>query len=432
MNRIGIRREDKSRWEARAPLVPTDVESLVREHTIDITVQPSPIRAFPDINYEKAGARLADELSDCEIIMGVKEIPIERFERTKTYVIFSHTIKGQPANMPALRRLVELKCQLIDYEMIADERDRRLVAFGHFAGIAGMIDSLWALGRRLEHEGVDSPFSRVRPAHEFTDLEHARRELGNITADIRRHGLPEAICPFVCGFAGYGQVSQGAQEIYGLLPVEEILPEDLAAVEPNKNTCYKVVFHEEHMVERRDVASPFELQEYYTHPERYQACFAPFIEHLTVLINGIYWDPKYPRMVTREHFRDLYGQQSSPRLRVVGDITCDIDGSLACTTKATTPDDPVYVFDPNTGLVHEGVDGHGPVVLAVDALPCEVPVDASRQFSRSLFPFIPGLAQADFEADFTNSGLPPELQRATILYRGDLTERYSYLQEHIA
>ncbi|MCG8405324.1 MAG: bifunctional lysine ketoglutarate reductase /saccharopine dehydrogenase family protein [Phycisphaerales bacterium] len=432
MNRIGIRREDKSKWEARAPLVPTDVELLIREHEIEFLVQPSPIRAFPDADYQKAGALSTEDLSDCDIIMGVKEIPLEKFEPNKTYVIFSHTIKGQSTNMPALRRLAELRCQLIDYEMIADEHDRRLVAFGHFAGIAGMVDSLWALGRRLEHEGIDCAFSRIQPAHQYNDLEHARRELAKVASDIRRQGLPEAICPFVCGFAGYGQVSQGAQEIYDLLPGEEIMPEDLAATGSARNVCYKVVFHEEHMVERCDVASPFELQEYYTHPERYRACFAPFVEHLTILINGIYWDPKYPRMVTRSHLRDLYSGQSSPRLRVIGDITCDIDGSLACTVRATTPDNPVYVFDPGTGRTHDGVDGHGPVVLAVDALPCEVPVDASRQFSLSLSPFLPGLAGADFTADLLNSGLPPELQRATIVYDGELTERFSYLRQHIS
>jgi len=391
---IGIRREDKSDWEGRVPLVPADVRELVSRE-------------------------------------GVKEIPPERLEANKTYVYFSHTIKGQAANMPALRRLIELGCNLIDYERIVDDQGRRLVFFGRFAGLAGMIDTLWALGRRLEHEGIASPFAHVLPAYRYDDLEHVKRELAVVADEIRAGGLPAAIQPVVCGFAGYGQVSQGAQQIYDLLPVTEVSPTELPNITPAADTCYKVVFKEEHLVTRIDDSTPFELQEYYDHPERYQAAFFPHAEHLTALVNCIYWEPKYPHLVTREQFRELY-TGGQPKLRVIGDITCDIDGSLACTTRATDPGNPVYVYDPATGQTADGVAGRGPVVLAVDFLPCELPVDASNYFSAALRPFVPALARADLAKPLDESGLPPELARATIVYHGQLTEPYHYLEKYVS
>lgn len=431
MVQIGIRREDKSHWEARTPLVPADVLRLIRDHGLEIAIQPSPNRAFDDDAYRQAGATLTEDLSACPVILGVKEIPPAWFERGKTYVYFSHTIKGQPDNMPALRRLMDLKGQLIDYERIVDEEGRRLVFFGRFAGLAGMIDTLWALGRRLRHEGLDTPLAAVQPAHRYRDLDHAREAIRETGDRIRTQGLPDVLRPFVCGFAGYGQVSQGAQEIYDLLPVEEVTPEALATLDAAAPHCHKVVFREEHLAEPIDGSASFRLQEYYDHPDRYRAAFFRHVPHLTALVNGIYWEPKYPPLITREQFATLYADGASPRLRVVGDITCDIDGSLACTTRATTPDSPVYTYDPTTGQTIDGVAGRGPVVLAVDFLPCELPVDASVAFSRAVSPLIPGLAKADFAGDLANSGLPSELARATIVYQGELTEPYRSLRQHL-
>jgi alpha-aminoadipic semialdehyde synthase len=248
---------------------------------------------------------------------------------------------------------------------------------------------------------------------------------------IRQHGLPDACLPLVCGFAGYGQVSQGAQEIYDLLPVEEISPADLGSVSASAKTCFKTVFYERDMVERLDAAAPFGLQEYYDYPERYRGVFARYIQYLTVLVNGIYWEPKYPRLVTLDLLRDMYGGGKRPRLRVIGDITCDLDGSVECNVRATEPDNPVFVFEPATGQARDGVGGTGPVVLAVDHLPCELPKDASVYFSRSLSPLIPGLAKADFRRPLGQSGLPPELGRATIVYHGELTKPYRHLQQFI-
>jgi alpha-aminoadipic semialdehyde synthase len=430
---IGIRREDKSTWEARVPLTPEDVRVLTDEEGLTFHVQTSPIRVFPDDAYRHVGAAVVDHLDECPIILGVKEMPVAFFEPRKTYVFFSHTIKAQPANMPMLRRLVELDCTLIDYERIVDDQNRRLVFFGRYAGLAGMIDTLWALGQRLAHDGIESPFALVRRAYEYEDLASAKREIAAVGESLREQGVPEVLRPFICGFAGYGNVSQGAQEIYDLLPTEALAPDALGQADSALKTCGKVVFREEHLVQPRAAgAAGFDLQDYYDHPEKYATTFFDKLRHLSVLVNCIYWEPKYPRLVTCDQLRELFGSASNPRLRVIGDITCDIEGSIECTVRPTEPGDPVYVYEPLTGQVHNGIAGHGPVILAVDILPCELPRDASTHFGEAMRPFMPALARADFSKPLSESGLPPELQRATIVYRGELTPPYRYLQPKIS
>ena len=428
---IGIRREDKSKWEARVPLIPDNLRQLLHDN-IAAQVQSSPLRVFRDEQYRTIGVPVVDDLHACPIIMGVKEIPSKYFEPGKTYVFFSHTIKGQPANMPMLRRLLELGCTLIDYERIVDERGRRLVFFGRFAGLAGMIDAFWALGQRLKLEGVANPFTQVRRAYEYGHLEQAKQELARLGEQIRRDGLPPALQPLVCGFAGYGNVAQGAQEIYDLLPVREVRPNELAGLKPAARECYKVVFREEDMVALTagGATGPFQLQDYYDHPEKYRANFFPYVPYLTLLVNCIYWEAKYPRLITCAQLRELYAG-GPPRLRVIGDISCDLNGSIECTVQATEPGEPVYVYNPKTGQVRMGLEGEGPVILAVDILPCELPVDASTYFGQQLMPLIPALARADFSRSLAESGLPPALQRATIVYKGKLTEAYRYLESKV-
>ncbi len=432
---IGIRREDKSTWEARVPLTPEDVRRLSADHGVRFQVQRSPIRVFDDEAFDAVGAQVVDHLTESPIIIGVKEIPVAFFEPGKAYVFFSHTIKAQPINMPMLRRIVELGCTLIDYERIVDDKNRRLVFFGRYAGLAGMIDSLWTLGQRLKHEGIETPFADVRRAFDYDDIDHAKREIAAIGDRIRREGLPEAIQPLVIGYAGYGNVSQGAQDIGNLLPVREVAPDELSSISPRANECFKVVFREEHLVAPRNSApsGKFDLQDYYDHPEKYRADFFRHLKHLSVLVNCIYWEPKYPRLVTCEQLKELFGAAGPrpPRLRVIGDITCDIEGSIECTVRPTDPGDPVYVYEPLTGQVHNGIAGNGPVILAVDILPCELPRDSSKHFGESLSPFVPALDRADFDQPLAQSGLPPELQRATIVYRGELTEPYRYLESAI-
>ena len=434
MTCIGIRREDKNEWERRVPLSPSAVAKLTGEG-LAVCIQPSDIRAFSAEEYTAVGASVQEDLSICPIVFGVKEMPVDFLEQGKTYAYFSHTIKGQVYNMPMLQRLLDLKCQLLDYELVAEETGRRLLIFGRYAGLAGMIDALWALGKRLAWEGVASPFADVRRAFEYASLSEAKESIQQIGARITRDGLPAQVQPLVIGFAGYGNVSLGAQEILDLLPHTTVEPcrigEVAAASKAPSEPILKVVFREEDMVEPVSPETRFELQDYYDHPEKYRSRFESYLPHIHVLVNGIYWEPRYPRLVTKDWLRSAWATGSRPRLKLIADIGCDIEGPIQCTVKATDPGNPVYVYDPVNESVTDGWDGPGVVVLAVDNLPCELPRDASEFFGGLLLPYVSRLARADYTAPFGKLDLPAELQRAFIVHQGTLTPAHTHLKEYL-
>lgn len=427
---LGIRREDKSRWERRAPLAPEHVRALREEHGIVTVVQPSTIRVFTDQEYEQAGARIDENLFRCNLVIAVKEIPSRLLQPDRNYMYFSHTIKAQPYNMPMLRRLLDLKCTLLDHEKVTDEEGRRLVLFGYHAGLAGMIDSLWALGERLESEGVVTPLSEISPAHAYDGLEDAEAHLRNVATLIERRGLPQSLGPLVVGVAGYGNVSKGAQHILDLLGPVSLAPEDLGGMlQPGQ--LYKVVFKEEHMVAPKNSADPFDLQTYYEHPDRFRPIFGQVLDHLTMLINCIYWEERYPRLVTIDHLKELYADGLKPSLKVIGDISCDVCGSIEATVKATQPDNPIYVFNPYTEEAINGVEGTGPVIMAVDNLPCELSREATISFGEALTPLIPKAVTANYEVPFGELDVPAPMKRAVIAHRGELAPSFQYLKEHV-
>ena len=429
---ICIRREDKNEWERRTPLIPAHVKQLL-EQGIQVHVQTSPIRAYRRQEYEQAGATIIEGLSECPIILAIKEVPPALLQPHKTYIFFSHTIKGQAYNMPMLQKLLDLRCQLIDYEKIVDEQGRRVVFFGDYAGRAGMIDTLWALGQRLAWENIDTPLREIQPAHQYPNLEAAKQAIQRVGQQIAQKGpIPTALTPFICGFAGYGNVSRGAQEIYDLLPVQEIDPDDLATCQDkDPHHVFKVVFKEQHMVTPKDKGTPFELQDYYDHPEKYRGQFERYVPYLTLLVNGIYWSARYPRLVTQDYLKELFSQDQAPQLRVIGDISCDTEGAIECNLRATDPGSPIYVYDPLTGKTQDGHQGRGVLMLAVDNLPCELPRESSTHFSNTLLPFMSTIARADYGVPFDTSDLPPIIKRAVIIWQGQLTPDYRYLQEYL-
>ena len=434
--RIGIRREDKSVWERRTPLTPRDVHRLVADHGIEVWVQPSRTRIFGDAEFAAAGARIEENLSPCSVIFGVKEVPPGAVLPDHTYVFFSHVIKGQPYNMPMLRRLLELRCCLVDYEKATDSSGHRLIFFGRFAGLAGMIDTLWALGQRLAWEGVPNAFDQLLPAWRYADLAEAQQAVRAVGRLIADQGLPTQVCPLVIGFAGYGNVFHGADEIASLLPVAAVepaaLPELVRCATSARDKVHTVVFREEHTVAPVAPGGRFELQNYYTHPEAYRGRFADYLPYLSVLVNCIYWEPRYPRLVTLADLRALFSGARSPRLRVIGDISCDIGGAIEGTVKCSDPGSPVYVYEPAQGMAVDGIVGHGPVVLAVEILPAELPRDASAYFSEVLMRYVPALARADYGARYAELALPAELKRAVVTHHGDLAPGYEYLAAHLA
>ncbi len=433
---IGIRKEDKNKWERRTPLIPSHVTELMQAHHLDIVVQSSPLRVFPDEDYRREGAKVEENLGACSLILAIKEIPLGLLERGKTYMFFTHTTKGQPHNMPMLKKLMDLGCSLVDYEKIVNEKGQRLLFFGRQAGQAGMIETLWSLGQRLKAEGLSAnPFQSVRQTYTYKSLVEAKEEIQKLGWQIHDRGLHPSLSPLVCGFTGYGHVSQGAQEIFDLLPFEEIQPEDLKSFFESGNQSssrlYKVVFKEKDMVQPKAQGLRFDLQDYYDHPEKYESFFDSYLPYLTILVNCIFWAPKYPRFVTKSVLKKLYGGDRAPRLRVIGDITCDIDGSMECTIKSTEPDKPSFLYDPFKDVAVESFEGRGPVVMAVDNLPAELPLESSIFFGGALKTFMPSIAAADFSGDLEHCHLPEPIRKALILFRGSFTPEYDYMRDFI-
>jgi len=433
--KFGVRSEDKSQWERRVPIVPQDAAAL-RQAGIDVVVQESARRAFTGAEFQAAGVPVQEDVDDCDVVVGIKEIPPARLSAGKTYLFFPHVIKGQPANMPMLHRLMELKATLIDYERIVDERNRRLIFFGRHAGLAGMVNTLWSLGRRLEVLGIASPFARLKQARSYADLSGAREDLQRVAARIAEEGVPAAIHPLVVGFTGYGNVSGGAQEILDILPTQSIAPSEAAAIAGDRSVSskvvYKVVLRESDLVEPVEAGRPFDLADYYRRgKEGYRSVFGRYADHLSLLVNCVYWDERYPRLLTLEDCRRMWSDGRSPRLIVIGDISCDVGGSVECTVKSTEPGNPVYVYEPAGGSARDGFEGHGPVVMAVDILPSEIPRESSVDFSRVLKPLLAELSRADLGRPFAELALPAELKRAVIVHQGELTPEYMYLQPHL-
>jgi len=427
---IGIRREDKNKWERRVPLVPTDTSDLQTTRGVRVVVQPSSVRVCTDDEYRSAGVEVNEDLGPASVILAIKEIPTHLLLPGKTYVFFAHVAKGQSHNMPMLRRLMELGCSLVDYEKITDDQKRRLIFFGRHAGYAGMIETLHCLGQRLAVSGVATPLSQVHAPFEYRDLTEAKAHLTALGNEIAHQAGAR---PLIFGFSGYGNVSMGAQEVFDCLKPVEVAVADLtaaasAAAGPRP---VKVVFREEDMVERKEQNIPFNLLEYYAYPERYEGCFEKHLSHLDVLVNCIYWEPRYPRLVTREWARKNYLTGCAPRLKVIGDISCDIEGSVELTVRVTEPDHPCYVYLPEQDSYRDGVEGNGPVIMAIDNLPCEIPRESSQYFSSVLRDMVAPLVNADWQVPFEMLDLPPYLKRAVIVHQGRLTPDYQYIQKHL-
>lgn len=430
---FGIRREDKNPWERRVAFIPKHITELKKQFPLDFEVQPSVIRAFSDEDYADAGAAISETLNASSIIFAIKEIPIDFFQAQKTYVFFSHTTKGQSYNMPMLQRMMDLGCNLIDYEKIVDDQGCRLIAFGYYAGIVGMVETLWSLGQHVASENIDNPFSALPHVYQVPNLPALKKKMQQVGEEIRTQGLPAQLSPFIVGITGYGNVSRGVQEILDILPIQEVTPTDLPMLSSHASShcVYKVIFKEEDLMQHRSPHQPFNLDEYYTHPENYRSVFSSYLPYLTVVMNGIYWDTCYPRLITKKEIRSLFEKEAHPRLQIIGDISCDLGGSIEFTHKLTEPDNPVFMYNPLTDAASDGYTGTGIMVMAVDNLPCELPCESSTYFSSVLKEFIPSFLAADFSKSLDESGLPSPLKKAVVLHQGNLTSPYKYLLQYL-
>jgi alanine dehydrogenase len=397
MIKVGILREGKNPPDKRVPLTPEQcVEVQEKFPGIQIIVQPSPVRCFKDEEYSKKGIGLNENLTGCDILLGVKEVKIADFIPEKIYLFFSHTIKKQPYNRTLLQAVLKKNIQLVDYEVLNNKEGFRIIGFGRFAGLVGAYSGLRAFGLR-------NKLFDLKPAHLCNDLE----ELLSILDSIK---LP----PVKIAVTGDGRVAGGVLEILKHMKIKRISPETFLERHDIDQALFTQLLPADY-TQRKD-GKEFELMHFFNHPEMYENAFLPFSEVTDILIAAAFWDPKAPVLFTVDDMRKV-----NFNISVISDITCDIEGSIPSTKRAATIDAPFYDYNIETGELEPAFSSLKNVtVQAVDNLPCELPKDASLDFGRNLIDKVfPSLFGVD------SDGI---IERASITKNGKLTERFSYLQ----
>ncbi|CAI9760968.1 unnamed protein product [Fraxinus pennsylvanica] len=392
------------------------------------------MRIHHDALYEDVGCDISEDLSECGLILGIKQPKLDMILPDRAYAFFSHTHKAQKENMPLLDKILSERASLFDYELIVGDHGRRLLAFGKFAGRAGMIDFLRGLGQRYLNLGYSTPFLSLGASYMYTSLAAAKAAVISVGEEIATAGLPSGICPLVFVFTGSGNVSQGAQEIFKLLPYIYVDPSRLPGLfEKARNTtefgrttkrifqvCGCVVTSQE-MVEHKDPSKFFDKVDYYAHPENYRPIFhekiAPFA---SVIVNCMYWEKRYPRLLTIKQLQNL--MRNGCPLMGIADITCDIGGSIELVNQTTLIDSPFFRYDPLNESYHHDMEGSGLICSAVDILPTEFAREASQHFGDILSQFIRILASSKHIEE-----LPSHLRRACIVHGGTLTSLYEYI-----
>lgn len=489
MRIIGIP-EEKKEGEKRVALVPPDLRYLTERYPdLRVRVENSSTRAYPDSDFDAIpGVEVVESVDDTPVIVAVKDLPAQRIRSNKVYALFSHTFKGQPASMEMLQALLDQDCTLVDYEMLVEDVDesafdrglqdalqkvpktsdrdlesllpraafqRRTVHFGRMAGIVGAFDTLWALGQRLEAQGIASPFGDLKRSDEYPEWAEGEKAIRRLGDTIRAEGVPEALRPLIIGVTGFsrngnpGKTAAGAIEVLEALGAQPLNgPEDLHRLEPGDG---RVVWRVE--FDRDDTNNV--------------PVFEKHLEQLTILVNCIRWMWWESRFVTRDFAKRKLGDGHS-RPRVIGDVSCDGGGSVEFCVP-TTFDNPTYVYEPGRdrtpgpdywfdpenkdsllgrdGPCRLGFEGDGPVVVAVDNLPTAFPRDASKEFSgymmsdndfptegNHLLPYqLTALAEdpAEQVAELDPATISRPLRRAVMVYRGKLTSDYEYLKTYL-
>ena len=325
------------------------MRKLVRDG-YTVLVQPSKMRIFTDEQYLKAGATLKEDISAASLILGIKEVPVDDLIPERTYMLFSHATKGQEGNMKLLDAILEKKIRLIDYERIV-VNGKRAVGFGYHAGCAGMIDLLRGLGDRLLGLGYTNPFLGMGYTDYYYSLAAAKTAIALVGNSIQINGVPKDHAPFIFGFTGDGKVTSGAVEIFRELPHEFIKVSDLQEVikSGDRNTLYGLKIGREDYAVPIDPTQEFSLPHYRASPHLYKSVFHERIApHLTALVNGMYWESRFPRLLTNDQMRELHNSKTS-RLLAIADISADIRGSIEFTKINTKIDQPFVVYNPNKG-----------------------------------------------------------------------------------
>ncbi|SFO07919.1 Alanine dehydrogenase [Algoriphagus ornithinivorans] len=397
--KIGIIREGKNPPDKRSPFTPEQIQSLSEKYSDQFSfyVESSPVRCFSDEEFKQKGISVVEDLSACDVLFGVKEVPVDKLIPDKTYFFFSHTIKRQSYNRGLLQAVLEKNIRLIDYEVLKDQEGNRVVAFGRWAGVVGAYNAFWTYGKK-------TALFDLKRAHECFDL-------ADMKAELKKVQLP----PVKIILTGAGRVGKGAKEILEAMGIKEVSKEDFLH-QYFEEAVFVQLRSEDY--NRRKTDGGYEREEFYSNPERYESHFLKYAEEGEMLIAAAYWDPEAPRLFKLE---DINSDDFA--LSVIADVTCDIDGSVPTTRRASTILSPVYDIDRETGQEIEAFGKQRSIsVMAIDNLPCEIPREASQDFGNQLIKWvIPALLDEP----------APILEKATLARDGDLTLEFMHLRDFV-
>lgn len=397
--KIGILREGRIPTDKRVPILPEQCKEVMAKYPqVSFFIQPGYERCIRDEEYSKAGIPVQEDISHCDIFFGVKEVPIPLLIHDKTYFFFSHTIKKQPHNKKLLQTILEKKIKLIDYECLKDSSNNRIIAFGRYAGLVGCYNALLTYGKRYK-------IYDLKRAYECFDFKEVKEELKKVKLPAVKIAV-----------TGGGRVSKGAMEILELVGIKKVSPVQFLNERFDEPVFVQLRSFDYH---KRKDGSEGSSDDFYKHPEKYYSTFYKFEKETDLLITGAYWDPKAPALFSKEDM-----QRDDFRIRVIADITCDIEGSIPTTKRASSINDPVYDYNPFTYELELPYSKNDNItVMAIDNLPGELPRDASADFGRQLMNNV-----LPFLIDGDSQGI---LEKATIAKDGVLTPHYSYLEDYI-
>lgn len=394
--KIGVLREEKLPRDRRVAFTPEECNYIAMHFNVEIVVQPSDWRCFKDAEYRSAGVELQEDLKDCDILIGIKEVPAERLIEGKTYLFFSHTIKKQAHNQKLMKALIEKKITMIDYETMTDKNYNRIIGFGHYAGIVGAYNGI--LGYGLTYN-----LFNTKRAKDCKDLDE-------LVDELKKIHLPN----IKIIVTGNGRVANGAIELLGLLHIRRVTPFEFVNYSFREPTYTQL--HSADYNEPKD-GTVWNKESFYSHPENYRSTFLQYTKACDLLIHCSFWNPKAPLLFTKEEMR-------SPKfgISVIADVTCDMNGSIPSTTKPSSITEPFYGYNPVTESVTPPLEKGSITVMAIDNLPCELPRDASDDFGKELIDKVLGplLVQDD-------TGL---IERATICRDGKLLPFFEYLSDY--
>lgn len=397
--KIGIIREGKIPPDSRVPLIPEHCATIMGQYEgVDIVVQPSPGRCYPDEAYRHQNIRLTENMQACEVLMGVKEVPTDQLIPNKTYFFFSHTIKEQSYNRKLLQTVLEKNIRLIDYEVLTDERGKRLIAFGKFAGMVGAHNGIMTYGKRT---GLFN-LVRMKDCLDYAEARHVYKRMKWPAMKVV--------------LTGTGRVGRGAALVLRDMGLREVAPDDFLSNRYDE-AVFTVLACADYAA-RKD-GKPFRKQDFYENPAAYKSIFGPYAAAADVMINGIYWDNEAPAFFTKEEM-----QAADFNIQVIADVTCDIApvSSIPSTLRPSTIPEPVFGFDPSTGSETAPYQPHAVDMMTIDNLPNELPRDASKAFGQQFMDHIlPELLKPDSKV----------IERATVAAGGKLGPHFQYLKGYV-